>query len=938
MDANRRIRELFDAAVDLPKVRRLPFLREACGGDERLFAEAARLVSAYEHSVEVDSPAGLVGRIIGAYEILRELGSGGMGAVYLARRIDGTFERQVAFKVVRGDHSTDGALERFARERRLLATLAHPGIARLLDAGSTDDGRPYFVMEYVDGLPVTEFCDRHSLSVRSRLVLFQRVCEAVASAHRVPIVHCDLKPGNILVGAEGLPRVLDFGIATALTPGGLEAEPPLEPYGSPRYASPEQLRGEPVQTTSDVYSLGVVLYELLIGSAPAAAEIEHTPLRPSSLIPGGGETTAVAIHRPELVAARRGTDPGGLRRSVAGDLDAILARCLQPRPEQRYQSVEALSGDLQRHLDGRPVTVRPQTFLYVASRFARRHRWAVASAIVVGVLLGFAFTSLAFLWRRAEQARVQAEQRFNDVRSLATSLFDVDEALSKVAGTTEARQRITESASAYLDRLSEDAQIDSALSVEIAEGYRRVGDMLGNPNVPNLGRRDEALQRYEAAEQRLAVATMARPDDRVAQVTSARIERSKGDVLFAQRRLGEARDAYGRAMAIVQRLLASEPESTEHKQFLSGIYRPLGDVSLARGNAQEALSFYEKSRALDLAVLALHPDASGEPTRLLALTQLRVAEAAAALGRRADAVEAYQEAARLLLSLSLQFPGRAHLLRDLALARMKLGQAADADGDPVGAAELHGALSTFRELASLDPEDAGAQRDLMAGLVAYGDSIAKSDPSAARAYLLEARRLAERLGAEPSRDVTAARDLGVIGTRFTDSDLGGAPKLKIAIIRDGGEVPLGNGSLAPAIGEELRISWQVNEVRSQYLLMLGGQGPPTMLSRDEVAAAGWRVRTNGPMPSQTLLVLDLQDPLSDSARAALFARVNRVAGPRTLASEAHIDWPSGTIEVMDTSFRARGGPPGWVRALREELEGIPGLVYSGRTFPIDTLR
>jgi eukaryotic-like serine/threonine-protein kinase len=931
MDENQHIRELFEVVVDLPKERRQSFLQEVCRDKSSILEEIARLLAAYEGSVEPSEsgPAGdrgLVGTTIGHYEIQKELGTGGMGSVYLAQRVDGTFDRQVAIKVVRADCVTRGALERFARERRVLARLNHPNIATLFDAGSSAVGQPYFVMEYVDGLPLTDYCNRKRLPQRDRIMLFRQVCDAIAAAHRVPVVHCDLKPGNILVDADGRPRVLDFGIALALTKGGLEAEVPLQRYASHGYASPEQLRGEPLQTTTDVYSLGVILRELLAGFETAA----HLPHQLPVPALGPGDTTRTAVDE-EL-------GPGSYSRGrTEADLDDIVTRCVQPVPEQRYQSVDALSDDLARFLERRPIAARPHTPAYVLSRFAARHRWLVVSGCALAAVAVAAVITIVSAWGAADRARFRAEQRFSDVRELATSLFEVDSALSQVSGAMDARQAIVESATLYLDRLGLDVSGEPQLALEIAESYRRLADMLGNPNGPNLGRREQALVQLDAADRHVAAALAHNPNESRARLVHASVGVSRGDILFAQRRYAVAEAAYQGSETIVNALLRASPQSTELKQALAGVYRPLGDIRLAQGEPDQAMKLYERARALDLAVISAigtAPDAK----RLLALTQLRVARAYAALDRQSDAMAAYAEATRLLADLSSRLPARNRLLRDLALGRMKLGQLAVESGNDGGGAELERALETFRELASLDPHDAETQRDLMVAMIALADATPDREQPRSTTLYSEARRLAEMLAAEPFRDARAEGDLAAILSRLDRLSLRNrAPELMLALLRDGREVLFDKHSPPPSVGDELRITWG-RPRGTRYLLVLGGNGPATLLNRQQVQAGGWRLTTNGPPPSQTLLLLESPRPLSAATQERLLAQVSQVA-PRDVPFDAHIIWRSQQPEVIDSTATARGGAgTEWTVLVRAALDRLPELTYSGRTFPVAPAR
>ncbi|OZC01689.1 serine/threonine-protein kinase [Rubricoccus marinus] len=447
----RRSLEIVSEAYDVPLAEREAFLREACGEDAALRRAVDALLAVDEQS-DAFLDGGMLGVLdanpppaedVGGYRVIGELGRGGMGVVYAAERADGTFEKTVALKLVQAAKASPETVRRFERERRVLARLDHPGIARLLDGGLTPDGRPYFIMERVDGQPLTTYADARGLDLTARLRLFLDVCDAVASAHRLLIVHRDLKPSNILVasgesqdgrdeengpasgarggagapspqnpaapasGADGAPRVklLDFGIAKALDE---DDEDVLTRTGgalTPAYAAPEQVGGEPITASTDVYALGVILYELLVGRRPysfpnaAPAEVarivrEAEPTRPSDAASERGADRA-----PEASGVHAGATPARLR----GDLDAIVLTALRKEPERRYASAAALADDLRRYLDGRPVTARGDALSYRASRFVRRHRLAVGAggALVLALLVGVG----AVLWQARETAR-----------------------------------------------------------------------------------------------------------------------------------------------------------------------------------------------------------------------------------------------------------------------------------------------------------------------------------------------------------------------------------------------------------------------------------------------------------------------------------------------------------------------------------------------------
>ncbi len=429
MDSDRwhEVDGLFAEALDRPPAERPVFLEAVCGGDPVLRQEVERLLAADQAASQFlsSSPGDLLrlvlddqeeGGRLGPYRLLRTIGSGGMGTVYLARREDEHYQRDVAIKVLRSGLATTEALHRFLAERQILAHLEHPNIARLYDGGSTDDGRPYLVMERVEGMPVDQYCDRHRLTIDQRLVLFQKICAAAQYAHQNLLVHRDLKPANILVTPEGEPKLLDFGIAKRLAPetgGALQETRTGLRMMTPSHASPEQVRGEAVTTASDVYSLGVILFELLAGRGPyqVTAELpyeieratcEQEPERPSLALFRPGPPSA------EEVALARRTRPLPLARRLRGDLDNIVLTALRKEPRRRYGSAAQLAEDVERHLQNLPVTARPDTLRYRARKFVRRHRTGVAATAAVVLLVASFISSLAAQGQRLAQERDKA--------------------------------------------------------------------------------------------------------------------------------------------------------------------------------------------------------------------------------------------------------------------------------------------------------------------------------------------------------------------------------------------------------------------------------------------------------------------------------------------------------------------------------------------------
>ncbi len=400
----RQIRNLFDAALERDQESRQAFLRDACSGDEELLVEVGRLLAAHgEPTGWIDDSAlgptlpRLEGRHIGPYEVLRQLGEGGMGSVYLAARVDGVFRKLVALKIVRSAAASEEVLRRFQREREILAALDHPNIARIIDGGTTEDGLPYLVMDYVEGEPIDTYCDRHRLDLTARLKLFRDVCAAAQYAHDHHVIHRDLKPNNILISNDGVVKLLDFGIAKL---GGSEADGATALtvtdmlLMTPEYASPEQVSGGAATPATDVYSLGVVLYELLTGRRPYRVRsriihevvrviCEEPPTRPSMAVTeGDGQDKKTSV---EAVSRVRAASPAELRRELSGDIDCILLKALDKEPSHRYRSAHGFSEDVRLHLEGAGIEARQGLLARTAGEFISRNVWLLIAAAAAGL-------------------------------------------------------------------------------------------------------------------------------------------------------------------------------------------------------------------------------------------------------------------------------------------------------------------------------------------------------------------------------------------------------------------------------------------------------------------------------------------------------------------------------------------------------------------------
>jgi serine/threonine protein kinase/tetratricopeptide (TPR) repeat protein len=478
---------IYEEAVALPAEDRDAFLRMRCEGDPELEAQVFRLfeAEALEREANRSALGGLApqssGRMFGQYRATGIVGQGGMGTVYRAERADGQFVRQAAVKVVNGATVNDELNIRFLNERQILAHLEHPNIARLLDGGVTEQGEPFLVMEYVEGEPIDKWCDQRRLSIRARIQLFLKVLSAVDFAHRQFIVHRDIKPSNVLVDQHGEPRLLDFGTAKMLGPAQLAK---TQQFLTPRYASPEQLRSQPASVSMDVYSLGVLLYELLTGQWPFGDPGESN--RNFARAMGQVRATVPSSTTSGAAAESRGVTVRQLREQLSGDISFVLMRALEADPQQRYGSVRDFADDLNRYLNGYPVQAREQSKSYLIRRWVARNRWVVATMALVAVSL------LTGLILREQQRRL-ADQRAVELRALGRyQLFDLQDQMAFYGVSMNLRRQAAQRSLDALDRIPAGRAMDTDFRAELAESYARIAEILGNPLRANLGRTAEA--------------------------------------------------------------------------------------------------------------------------------------------------------------------------------------------------------------------------------------------------------------------------------------------------------------------------------------------------------------------------------------------------------------------------------------------------------------
>jgi eukaryotic-like serine/threonine-protein kinase len=731
-----RVKAVAQGALAQEGSARQVWIAQACGEDADLGREVASIVAAADQAgTFIESPAlaqhGMAGAVedwqatsiwvgqrIGPYEVEREIGHGGMGAVYLAVRSDDEYRKKVAIKVIRSAFAPESVHRRFRQERQILADLDHPNIARLLDGGSLEDGTPYIVMEHVTGLPIDRYCAENGLTVDQRLSLFLAVCEPVRYAHQHLVVHRDLKSSNIFVTADGTPKLLDFGIAKLLdADAGAPDDRTLTTHRvmSLESASPEQVRGETVTTSTDVFALGVLLHRLLTSRSPwdGAATTSHDLAR---------AICDSAAPRPSEVAE----DPQIARR-LRGDLDTIVLKALQKSAERRYGTVEQLASDVSSHLRGLPVLARPDTVWYRATTFVRRHRIGVAATVLVIMSLigGIAATAREAHVARLERAR--AERRFNDVRRLANSfLFEFHDAIEDLPGSTKARELVVRRALEYLDSLSKESANDPSLERDLAASYEKVGDVQGLPNFPNLGNTAGALSSHRAALALRQGLVSRSPSDLSLQRELAVTYTHLTALVETTRDFPAALEYARKGLAIREMLQARNPGGGEERQALAVSYHSLSTLMSGLGDRKGALDYVRRETAVFESSLASDP-ANSRAQRNAAIAYRRLGaelevsgDSAAALTnyRRALALDAVRAPANAPVS-------QAHL--DLSYDYASIGYTLSTMADTAGALENYRQALLWRErVAAADPHDVNAKEALARAHLSIGNVLVKA--------------------------------------------------------------------------------------------------------------------------------------------------------------------------------------------------------------------
>jgi non-specific serine/threonine protein kinase/serine/threonine-protein kinase len=810
-----KMMQVLDAVIDCDPDRREFLLNEACSEDQQLRCDVEKLLTRHEPAVEfMEEPpiaviAGLrddaegryvIGKRFGPYLISREIGRGGMGAVYLAVRDDEVFQKEVAIKLIKRGMDSDFILRRFRNERQILANLNHPNIARFYNAGTTEDGLPFFVMEYVDGVPINQYCLTHKLSVVERLKLFRAVCAAVHYAHQNLVVHRDLKPTNILVTDDGEPKLLDFGIAKLLNQDHNEqlAEMTATEFRvmTPDYASPEQIRGIPVTTATDVYSLGVILYELLTGNRPygragrrpdemARLICEQEPAKPSQFVAVSSAALETLNAKSEIVSSKL----------LRGDIDNIVIMAMKKEVNRRYASVDQLSEDIRRHLESRPVHARKDTITYRGWSFIKRNKLGVAAVTLVILSLLGGIVATAWQAHVARMERAKAERRFNDVHKLANSfLFEFQDSIKDVPGTLAARQRFLQKGLESLDSLAEEAGDDKVLHSELASAYERIGSLTFDVNksleshrkalainqllvkaepsntkyceqlagsyeyIANLlkqkGETSAALENYEKGLSLTESLSANHPANLIYLSNLVETHNQIGTLLAEIGRPGPAMKHVERSQAIAETLEKAEPDNLQYRLNRVMTYLLEGMAHADGGNYSAALNSYNKAAALCDSLIAA--DSADSIFQLTSWSVRRhLGEAALQMHEPRQALTHYQSALEVIEPLAKADPADAGHGHHLSITYLGVGRALAAMDQKQAALENYSRATAISEgLLAKDPNKAETRDDLARIYTATGSLLVKTkDFDHGRKLLQKAGALLEELlNADPSNE------------------------------------------------------------------------------------------------------------------------------------------------------------------------------------------
>jgi non-specific serine/threonine protein kinase/serine/threonine-protein kinase len=741
-------KRIFSEALEQSPENRSAYLSRACGTNSALHREVVSLLENHDRAgsffdqplaAAIAPPADpMIGKRVGLYKVLRQIGLGGMGTVYLAERADDQFRKRVALKAVRPELLNEHALRRFQNERQTLAVLDHPNIIQLLDGGTTDEGVPYLVTEYVEGQPIDRYASSAGLSVRQKLDLFFTLLGAVHYAHQHLVVHRDLKPGNILVTPAGVPKLLDFGIAKLLQPEysphamGL-TQSNMQPM-TPNFASPEQIAGQPVTTASDIYSLGVILYQLLTGHHPYerqmhnAFELSHAicetePEKPSKLV-----ATAEPLARVRANALR-------------GDLDTIVLKAMRKEPRRRYASVEHFSEDIRRYLEGFPVLARKSSVWYRATKFIGRHK--ASSAGLALLTAGLAVTSVVAL----DQKRA-AERRFADLREFANFvLTGLDRELLR--GTTPARALLAEKGVKYLDKLAAEKGLTPSIKRDLVNGYLKNGEVKGNLYGASLGETAGAEDSYRKALRYAGELVRADPSNLEDRGNLVHAHRGLAEVLSTSGNRAEAIRHYEEAIRIQEATLATAAPDENTLREAANLWDSMGSLRLLSSDPASALDCYRHA----LPILERLPATYANKVNLLAYMRENIANAMVLAGGDASGAEqiVLQSIATYQHRVDVNPIPRARRL--LAQAYQVLADVQRHNGNNAEALQsMRRSLQMTETLLAEDPKDEQARLDRQQGLMQEIELlIANGQTAEARAETKRALGIMKPLAAESTQ-------------------------------------------------------------------------------------------------------------------------------------------------------------------------------------------
>jgi len=791
-----QIKSALADAMALSPADRVSYLDRMGAADPELRLEVLSLLAADEeagsrflHTPAPDLLGGsgatqrFVGRRLGPYQLVAEIGRGGMGEVYRARRVDHEYQQEVAVKLVRAGRDPEFVGSRLRTERQILASFKHPNIARLLDGGTTEEGIPYLVMELIEGKPILDYCDEQRLDTTARLKLFMLVCSAVQYAHQRMVIHRDLKPSNILVTADGVPKLLDFGIAKILEPGIIPSAPDLTINAfrilTPQYASPEQFKGEPVTAVSDVYSLGVILYELLTGLKPylvggerlthefAKAVFDHEPRRPSTVVWPRSVTArsdAAARSQRDAVSMVRDGSPEKLSRRLRGDLDNIVLMALRKEPERRYRSADQFAEDIGRHLQHMPVIARGDGLGYRVSTFVRRHTAAVVAAGLVAVALvgGIVITTreahVAEAQQRiAEAQRARAARRLNDVRKLANALiFDIHDSIRDLAGASESRRLLIQTSLQYLESLAQETAGDAALQRELAAAFLRLGDLQGRSFEANESDYAGAQKSYRRSFALLQSSVALEPHNSDARRDLVVNSGKLSDLLW---NMGDSDGAlfFSNQTVVNSKLLAQTQPANPRYPIL--VAQAEGDYAhklyQIRGDRATALPLMKRSIVTFEAARIRNPD-DPRIERTLALMYSRLTDPLRDEHDYSAALQIAGQQRELLESMVAHAPRNADLAHLLGFSYLDTAQILIDSGRFEDAVSYERtALERFRALAAADPAVEEYRIDI--ALALNGLATMRLGQGRAQDAIAPLREAAQQLSG-PQRDTDTSKD------------------------------------------------------------------------------------------------------------------------------------------------------------------------------------